>query len=140
MALLSLSIGMIVPQLGFECFLPYPSQSLYTNRHIIQYLDALTVSLNNQKTNIVFDDADRIEPMYIYRISYTLYTMIGVTTAIVVGLVVSFLTKPNNLEDIDTDLITPVIHRFLPSRTKHTELQTCTRVSHMTLSFIHMSH
>ncbi|PNF13986.1 hypothetical protein B7P43_G08671 [Cryptotermes secundus] len=63
------------------------------------------------------------EPLYIYRISYTLYTMIGVATAIIVGLVVSFLTKPNNSEDVDPDLLTPVIHRFLPSKVKHIELQ-----------------
>jgi hypothetical protein len=86
------------------------------------------------------DAADRDEPMYIYRVSYTLYTMIGVATAIVVGLVVSFLTKPNNLEDVDSDLITPVIHRFLPSKIKHIELQAHKQVSHMTSTFIHLSH
>jgi hypothetical protein len=105
----------------------------------------LIVLVSNPKINKLFSDmyndaADRNEPMYIYRISYTLYTMIGVATAIVVGLVVSFLTKPNNLEDVDSDLITPVMHRFLPSKIKHIELQAHNQVSHMILSFIHQSY
>jgi hypothetical protein len=65
--------------------------------------------------------------------------MIGVATAIIVGLVVSFLTKPNNSEDVDPDLITPVIHRFLPSKIKHIELHAHKQVSHMTLFFFHLS-
>lgn len=102
-------------------------------------------TLNNPEINKIFsnvynDAADRNEPMYIYRISYTLYTMIGVATAIIVGMVVSFLTKPNNSEDVDPDLLTPVIHRFLPSKMKHIELQAHKQVSRMTLSFFHLFH
>jgi hypothetical protein len=93
--------------------------------------------LNDPEMSNVSDAADRNEPMYIYRISYTLYTMIGMATAIIVGLAVSFLTKPNRLEDVDSDLITPVIHRFLPSRTKHIELQASKQVSKKALPFNH---
>ncbi|XP_069692129.1 sodium-coupled monocarboxylate transporter 1-like [Periplaneta americana] len=63
------------------------------------------------------------EPLYMYRISYMWYTLIGVVTAITVGLVVSFLTQPNRPQDVNTDLLTPVIHRFLPSKEKRIELQ-----------------
>ncbi|KAJ4443728.1 hypothetical protein ANN_05505 [Periplaneta americana] len=65
----------------------------------------------------------RQEPLYMYRISYMWYTLIGVVTAITVGLVVSFLTQPNRPQDVNTDLLTPVIHRFLPSKEKRIELQ-----------------
>jgi hypothetical protein len=111
--------------------------SLFTLLFDAMYSDVPAVPLNNPEMNNVLDASDRNEPMYIYRISYTFYTMIGVATAIIVGLVVSFLTKPNNLEDVDSDLITPVIHRFLPSRVKHIELEANKQVSHMALpSFI----
>jgi len=85
------------------------------------------------------DLADREEPLYIYRISYMWYALIGVVTAITVGMVVSFLTKPNSVEDVDSDLLTPVIHRFLPSKAKHIELHTHKQVSHVNFTFIYLS-
>ncbi|KAJ9585535.1 hypothetical protein L9F63_002652, partial [Diploptera punctata] len=54
------------------------------------------------------------EPLMIFRLSYMWYTFIGVVTAIIVGLIVSFLTQPNRPQDVNRDLLTPVIHRFLP--------------------------
>jgi hypothetical protein len=85
------------------------------------------------------DVADREEPLYIYRISYMWYALIGVVTAITVGMVVSFLTKPNSVGDVDSDLLTPVIHRFLPSKAKHIELHTHKQVSHVNSIFIYLS-
>jgi hypothetical protein len=85
------------------------------------------------------DLADREEPLYIYRISYMWYTLIGVATAITVGMVVSFLTNPNRAEDVDSDLLTPVIHRFLPSKAKHIELHTQKQVSYVNFTFIYLS-
>jgi hypothetical protein len=42
------------------------------------------------------------------------YTGIGVFTAITVGLLVSFATGANRIEDINPLLISPVVRRFLP--------------------------
>ena len=57
------------------------------------------------------------EPLPIFRISYMWYTFIGVATVLIVGLTVSFLTKPNVAKDVNPDLLTPIIHRFLPKST-----------------------
>lgn len=49
--------------------------------------------------------------------SYTYYTVIGVLTVIVVGLIVSYFTGPNNPNHMDPDLFSPVIQRYL--KTEH---------------------
>uniref|UniRef100_A0A182WMN4 Uncharacterized protein n=1 Tax=Anopheles minimus TaxID=112268 RepID=A0A182WMN4_9DIPT len=41
-------------------------------------------------------------------------TPIGVTTVVVVGTIISFITGSRDLRHIDPELISPVIHRFLP--------------------------
>jgi hypothetical protein len=87
-------------------------------------------------SDVCNDLADREEPLYIYRISYMWYALIGVATAIIVGMAVSFLTKANSAEDIDPDLLTPVIHRFLPSKARHIELLPHKQVRHVTFTFI----
>jgi hypothetical protein len=90
-------------------------------------------------SDVCNDLPDREEPLYIYRISYMWYTLIGVITAITVGMVVSFLTNPNSAEDVNSDLLTQVIHRFLPSKAKHIELHPHKKVSHVNFTFIYLS-
>lgn len=50
----------------------------------------------------------------LYRLSFHWINPIGIVVVLVVGTIVSFLTKPRNLADIDPELISPVIHRWLP--------------------------
>lgn len=50
---------------------------------------------------------------YLYRVSYLWYTLIGVLTAISVGLAVSFLTGANKAQDVDPRLLSPIIRRFV---------------------------
>ncbi|KAH8241059.1 hypothetical protein KR026_011284 [Drosophila bipectinata] len=47
----------------------------------------------------------------LYRISYHWLNVIGVITVLVVGSLVSLVTKPTNIRTIDLDLLSPVIHR-----------------------------
>ncbi|EDV31325.2 uncharacterized protein Dana_GF15301 [Drosophila ananassae] len=47
----------------------------------------------------------------LYRISYHWVVVIGVITVLVVGTLVSFVTKPTNIRTIDPNLLAPVIHR-----------------------------
>lgn len=82
--------------------------------------------LNSQKLNVsvescpgnttlpdtVWVDEDQVFPLY--RLSYHWINPIGVATVIVVGTIVSLLTKPTDTKTLDPDLISPVIHRFLP--------------------------
>ncbi|XP_061512465.1 sodium-coupled monocarboxylate transporter 1 [Anopheles gambiae] len=60
----------------------------------------------------VYPDESGVFPLY--RLSYHWITPIGVTTVLVVGTIVSFLTGPRDLRHIDPELISPVIHRLLP--------------------------
>ncbi|XP_072389016.1 sodium-coupled monocarboxylate transporter 2-like isoform X1 [Diabrotica undecimpunctata] len=66
----------------------------------------------------------KIEPMYfierepvflLYRISYIWYSGIGLITTILIGLIISLLTKPTRLEDLDDVYISPPIRKLLYS-------------------------
>ncbi|KAH8282590.1 hypothetical protein KR054_008606 [Drosophila jambulina] len=54
-------------------------------------------------------DEEQVFPLY--RLSYHWINPIGVATVIVVGALVSLVTKPTNTKTLDPDLISPVIHR-----------------------------
>lgn len=64
-----------------------------------------------------------IEPTYpdesdifpLYRLSFHWITPIGILTVLLVGSIVTYFTKPRDLNKIDPELISPVLHRFLPS-------------------------
>ncbi|EDW03923.1 sodium-coupled monocarboxylate transporter 2 [Drosophila grimshawi] len=82
--------------------------------------------LNSQKLNIsveycatnvtqpenVWVDEEQVFPLY--RLSYHWINPIGVVTVIVVGSIVSMLTKPTDIRTLNAQLLSPVIHRFLP--------------------------
>uniref|UniRef100_A0A182K6Z5 Sodium-coupled monocarboxylate transporter 1 n=1 Tax=Anopheles christyi TaxID=43041 RepID=A0A182K6Z5_9DIPT len=67
---------------------------------------------NTTNANPIYPDESGVFPLY--RLSYHWITPIGVTTVLVIGSIVSFLTGPRDLRHIDPELISPVIHRFLP--------------------------
>ncbi|XP_058452646.1 sodium-coupled monocarboxylate transporter 1 isoform X2 [Malaya genurostris] len=67
---------------------------------------------NSTIVNPIYPDESNVFPLF--RLSYHWITPIGVATVLIVGTIVSFLTEPRNLRDIDPELISPVIHRFLP--------------------------
>ncbi|XP_058823255.1 sodium-coupled monocarboxylate transporter 1-like, partial [Topomyia yanbarensis] len=67
---------------------------------------------NSTIVNPIYPDESNVFPLY--RLSYHWITPIGVLTVLIVGTIVSFLTNPRNLKDIDPELISPIIHRFLP--------------------------
>ncbi|KRT79021.1 hypothetical protein AMK59_8383 [Oryctes borbonicus] len=51
-------------------------------------------------------------PFILYRLSYMYYTAVGCSTAILVGIIVSYLSGRNK-HKIHKDLLSPVVHRFL---------------------------
>lgn len=53
----------------------------------------------------------------IYRLSYLWYCLIGTIVAMVVGLLVSFITKPMNPREIDPRLLAPFIRNLINSKT-----------------------
>lgn len=57
-------------------------------------------------------DQSNIFPLY--RLSYHWINPIGILTVVTVGSFVSYFAGPQRLEKVDPELISPVIHRFLP--------------------------
>ncbi len=57
---------------------------------------------------------DQSDVFPLYRLSFHWITPIGILTVFIVGSIVSYLTGPQNLDNVDPELISPVIHRFLP--------------------------
>lgn len=58
----------------------------------------------------------RGKPFPLYTISFLWYPVIGVLTSVIIGIIVSFITGPNNPRLMDPDLFSPVIRKYL-----HTE-------------------
>ncbi|XP_034950469.1 sodium-coupled monocarboxylate transporter 1-like [Chelonus insularis] len=59
-------------------------------------------------------DHDEEDIFPLYRLSYHWFAGLGTVTVVLVGGIVTWITGPRNLENIDRDLFSPVIHRFLP--------------------------
>ncbi|OWR53185.1 putative igf2 mRNA binding protein [Danaus plexippus plexippus] len=57
---------------------------------------------------------DRSGTFFLYRLSYLYYTLVGMLVCITVGSLVSYFTRFNDPAMVHRDLLTPVIHRFLP--------------------------
>nr|XP_044251077.1 sodium-coupled monocarboxylate transporter 1-like [Drosophila takahashii] len=57
----------------------------------------------------VWVDEEEVFPLY--RLSFHWINPIGVLTVVVVGSLVSLVTKPTDIKTLDSDLISPVIHR-----------------------------
>ncbi|XP_053624569.1 sodium-coupled monocarboxylate transporter 1-like [Plodia interpunctella] len=62
---------------------------------------------------------DRSGTFFLYRLSYLYYTFVGMMVCVFVGVVVSYFTQPNDPALVHRDLLTPVIHRWLPAQHAH---------------------
>ncbi|XP_028033040.1 sodium-coupled monocarboxylate transporter 1-like isoform X1 [Bombyx mandarina] len=62
---------------------------------------------------------DRSGTFFPYRLSYLYYTFIGMIVCVLVGALVSYFTRLNDPTMIHRDLLTPVIHRWLPPQSVH---------------------
>lgn len=66
----------------------------------------------------VYPDESDVFPLY--KISYHWITPIGVSSVLIVGTIVSFITGKTNLKTLNPDLISPVSQWMLPKRTEPT--------------------
>ncbi|KAF9417612.1 hypothetical protein HW555_005319, partial [Spodoptera exigua] len=62
---------------------------------------------------------DRSGTFFLYRLSYLYYTLVGMIVCIIVGSVVSYFTEPNDPAMVHRDLLTPIVHRWLPTQHPH---------------------
>ncbi|CAH1994601.1 unnamed protein product [Acanthoscelides obtectus] len=56
------------------------------------------------------------EEYMFYRLSYLWYCLVGTFVALFVGMLVSFVTKPNDPRDVDPKLLAPFIRKYIKSR------------------------
>lgn len=61
---------------------------------------------------LIYPDESGVFPLY--RLSFHWINPIGIFSVLIVGSIVSYATGGRKLEKIDPELISPVIHRFLP--------------------------
>lgn len=47
-------------------------------------------------------------------IFFRIYISVGISSVLIVGIIASYISGPRNLKKINPDLISPVMHRFLP--------------------------
>lgn len=73
--------------------------------------NVFSINVNKSLTFVEHDESD-VFPLH--RLSFLWINPIGVASVCIVGVIVTHLTGPRDLRDIDPDLISPVIHRFLP--------------------------
>ncbi|XP_042861691.1 sodium-coupled monocarboxylate transporter 1-like [Penaeus japonicus] len=52
----------------------------------------------------------------LYKISYTLYPVIGTLTCIIVAIIITIATGGEDLSQVRPELVSPIIRRFLPAR------------------------
>lgn len=82
----------------------------------------LPVSVEECPANITIipdlPEPDESEVFPLYRLSYMWLTMIGFLVVMVVGTITSLLTGPRKIKDIDPDLISPVLHRWVRRNVK----------------------
>lgn len=75
-------------------------------------VDGCEMPLANSTINAPYPDESGIFPLY--RLSFMWINPIGIVSVLVVGSLVSYFTDPRDLRTIDPELISPIIHRFLP--------------------------
>lgn len=75
--------------------------------------------------------------MPLYRMSYLWYTACGCCVAIITAVIVSFLTGPTNPADVDPNLMSPIIRRFLPSSVKKKQIGQITTNGYK-VNYIHI--
>jgi Na+/proline symporter len=63
------------------------------------------------------------EPFVLFRITFMYYTILGFIIVIVVGIIVSLFTEPQNLEDMNPTLFSPVVRKYVLGKTQKCEMK-----------------
>lgn len=66
-----------------------------------------------------------------YRISFYYYTLIGAIIVIVVGLIVSWITRNDDDPDVDPKLLCPFVQKYLQKSTKTIEYTSVDKGLHI---------
>jgi hypothetical protein len=59
------------------------------------------------------NDVEADDVFILYRVSFMYYTFVGMAVVFIVGIVVSLLTEPPNLQEMNPALFTPVVRAYV---------------------------
>ncbi|XP_055858636.1 sodium-coupled monocarboxylate transporter 2 isoform X2 [Episyrphus balteatus] len=88
------------------------AQGLLVPEKLPVWVDECPAMLNLTTPSNQVPDQSELFPLF--RISFLWIGPIGMLTVLIVGTAVSFITGPTKVSKLDADLLSPVIHRFLP--------------------------
>ncbi|XP_015525076.2 sodium-coupled monocarboxylate transporter 1 isoform X1 [Neodiprion lecontei] len=86
-------------------------------------------NISFQNSTTILEKASSEAPFFLYRMSYLWYTWVGFLVAILVGLLVSWITGPNKYRVEDKNLYTPVIHKLLTRGSGPTNMTELAKVN-----------
>lgn len=76
---------------------------------------------------VLFSDAD--EEFAIHDISFHWYTLIGVICVWLLGVSLSYWTGGRDLSNFNFQLVSPLVHRWIPKKFLHTKLRNVISVN-----------
>ncbi|KAI9585959.1 hypothetical protein GQX74_001806 [Glossina fuscipes] len=112
------SIGALVGAIAGACisgWISFGSQIAFANGYVTPH--KLEISVEDCPGNVTMPDnvyIDESDVFPLHRLSFHWINPIGVLTTVLVGTIVSFISGPTVLKKLDAELISPVLHRYLP--------------------------
>ncbi|XP_067005054.2 sodium-coupled monocarboxylate transporter 1 isoform X1 [Anabrus simplex] len=109
-----------VVSLGFMSWIILGAQTAIATGRMVYQTKPLTVEgctyefLSSNTTFTTQHASDMSDVFVLFRISYLWYTVLGAVVTMVVSLVVSFATGPNDPRDADRRLLSPVVRWMMP--------------------------
>ncbi|KAF2898113.1 hypothetical protein ILUMI_08055 [Ignelater luminosus] len=76
-------------------------------------LNITTTVVTSTPTPILTTCSEEDEPFWLFKISFYYYTLIGAVLAVLIGLVVSWITSSDTDTEVDPDLLCPFVQRYL---------------------------
>ncbi|XP_014291035.1 sodium-coupled monocarboxylate transporter 2 [Halyomorpha halys] len=113
------------------CVLVYGSRMAVANGDLVYPMLPVSVEECTYNFTLVSNSTfaptpvlDKVNPIFEITVYY--YCLIGCVLAMILGIIISYLTGPNKLDQVDRDLLSPLVLRFLPKYTpvpvKETEM------------------
>ncbi|KAK3094561.1 hypothetical protein FSP39_003422 [Pinctada imbricata] len=88
--------------------LPYPTDNCTTDvNQTLNVMSTMSTTVTTTTTMAAITGIDKL-----YTISYLWYPSIGTATVVVVGLIVSFMTGPTSMDDVDPKYLIPLFDRI----------------------------
>jgi hypothetical protein len=70
----------------------------------------------------------------LYRVSFMYYTFIGMAVVFIVGIIVSLLTEPPNLRDMNPALFTPIVRRYVQRKIRRCNIKEIAEIEQLNVT------